>query len=170
MCYSHFALIFWSISSNETHNEFFTVVTFILCATSSVVNTADIRLLCPAIKCSWKLFVNVLSIVETNESVALTEGNIWEPKFQAAIHLCVCLLEIYCLCYLKYMLTLYLWQEDVWQDDEGSALSFPAKYLYLFIKIIDVKQHTNPTFSIGWDLNTFSLYYFWHSIRNHCLV
>ena len=82
VCYSRFAFIFWPISSNETLNELFTVVTFILCATLSAVNTAYIRLLGPAINGSWKLFLNVLSIVGTNESVALKEGNIREPKFQ----------------------------------------------------------------------------------------
>ena len=46
---------------------------------------------------------------------------------------------------------------------------FPIKWLYLFIKVVNVEQHTNPTFHIGWDVNTFSVCYFCHSICNHRL-
>ena len=58
------------------------VLTFNLCATASTVNTADVELAGPATNGSGKTVFNVLSIVTTNELVALKEGNIKEFKLQ----------------------------------------------------------------------------------------
>ena len=50
-----------------------------------------------------------------------------------------------------------------------SVLSFSVKFLYLFIKVIDVERHIYPKFLVGRDASTFHFCYFWHSIYNDLL-
>lgn len=53
-----------------------------MCATSSALNTVDEELAGPATNGGGKMLVNVLSIVRTNELMALKESSMRKSKFQ----------------------------------------------------------------------------------------
>lgn len=53
-----------------------------MCATSSALNIIDEEPAGPATNGGGKMLANVLSIVRTNELVALKESNMRESKFQ----------------------------------------------------------------------------------------